>query len=87
MADRHIVLGVHLTDRVKEAVAVQRVFTEFGCNIKTRVGLHDADGQVCGPGGVILLEIVGGDEPAAKLRQSLAAIEGVEVQTMTFGEP
>ena len=41
MSDEHIILGIHITDRLKNAVDVQKVFTEYGCNIKTRVGLHD----------------------------------------------
>ncbi len=84
MSERHLILGVHLTDRVSEAVEVQKAFTEFGCDIKTRVGLHDADGRVCGPGGVILLELVGGEEAADKLAARLVAISGVEVQRMVF---
>ncbi len=84
MSEQHLILGVHLTDRVTEAVEVQKAFTEFGCDIKTRVGLHDADGRVCGPGGVILLELVGGAESADRLAARLTAIQGVEVQRMAF---
>ena len=43
MSDQHIILGVHITDRLKNAVEVQKVFTEYGCNIKTRIGLHDGE--------------------------------------------
>jgi hypothetical protein len=84
MSRNHLILGVHLTDRIKEAVDVQRVFTEFGCDIKTRIGLHDADGTVCGPGGVIVLEIVGSEESYDTMAARLAAIPGVEVQRMVF---
>ena len=59
MADKHNILAIHVTDRLKNAVEVQKVFTEFGCNIKTRVGLHDVAGDVCAPGGVVILELVG----------------------------
>jgi hypothetical protein len=84
MSEKHLILGVHLSDRIKEAVEVQRLFTEFGCDIKTRVGLHDADGRVCGPGGVIILELVGGEESCDKLATRLADIDGVEVQKLIF---
>lgn len=47
MSDTHIILGIHVSDRLKNAVDVQKVFTEYGCNIKTRIGLHDADENVC----------------------------------------
>jgi hypothetical protein len=84
MSADHLILGVHLSDRVTEAVEVQAVFTELGCNIKTRIGLHDADGNVCGRGGVILLELVGGEDSYEKMAARLAAIPGVEVQRMVF---
>lgn len=85
MNDDHIILGVHITDRLTEAATVQKVFTEFGCNIKTRIGLHDVDEQVCSPSGVVLLEFFGSDAEAAAMSTKLSAIEGVHVQTMVFG--
>ena len=64
---------MHITDRVKDAAKVQKVFTEYGCNIKTRVGLHDVAGDVCAPGGVVILELVGPptitDEVAGRLER------------------
>lgn len=84
MNDNHIILGVHITDRLTEAAAVQKVFTEFGCNIKTRIGLHDVDEKVCSPSGVVLLEFFGSDEEAAAMSAKLSAIAGVHVQTMVF---
>jgi hypothetical protein len=85
MADEHRILGVHITDRLKDAVEVQKVFTEYGCNIKTRIGLHDVAGDVCAPGGVVVLEIVGGADVAGLMAARLADIHGVEVQSMEFG--
>ena len=61
MTDDHIILGIHVTDRLKNAVDVQKVFTEYGCNIKTRVGLHDVDADVCSPSCVVLIEFFGSD--------------------------
>jgi len=81
---KHIILGVHVTDRLKDAVKVQAVFTEFGCNIKTRIGLHDVNGEVCSGTGVVLLEIVGADDVAQTIADRLNAIEGVQTQMMAF---
>jgi hypothetical protein len=36
----HLVFGIHVGDRVKEASAIQGLLTEYGCNIRTRIGLH-----------------------------------------------
>lgn len=81
----HIIMGVHVTERMKNAVDVQRLFTEYGCNIKTRLGLHEVDGTTCAAGGVVLLELVGDEKDCLALGEKLAAIPGIEVQKMVFG--
>ena len=85
MNDDHIILGIHVTNRLKNAVDVQKVFTEYGCNIKTRVGLHDVDANVCSPSGVVLIEFFGSDNEASAMMAKLNAVEGVLVQKMLFG--
>ena len=85
MNDDHIILGVHVTNRLKNAVDVQKVFTEYGCNIRTRVGLHDVDANVCSPSGVVLIEFFGADDEAAAMMAKLNEVEGVLVQKMVFG--
>lgn len=82
--DKHIVVGIHITERVKHAGEVQKVLTEFGCQIRTRLGLHEADAGVCSSNGLILLELVDNDAQVASLKERLDAIEGVEVQSMVF---
>jgi len=37
MQDDHIILGVHITDRIKHVSSVQQALTEYGCYIKTRL--------------------------------------------------
>jgi hypothetical protein len=83
--DDHIILGVHVTNRLKNAVDVQKVFTEYGCNIKTRVGLHDVDENVCSPSGVVLIEFFGSGAEAGTMADKLNQVEGVHVQKMVFG--
>jgi hypothetical protein len=85
MSDEHIILGIHVTDRLKNAVDVQKVFTEYGCNIKTRVGLHDVDAQVCSPSGVVLIEFFGTAAEADAMAAKVGAVEGVDVKQMVFG--
>lgn len=80
-------MGVHITDRVQRATDVQQVFTEYGGNIKTRLGLHEVRGDYCAPSGVILLELFGDEQACAALRDKLGAIEGVEVKEMVFEHP
>ena len=85
MNDDHIILGIHVTNRLKNAADVQKVFTEYGCNIKTRIGLHDVDANVCSPSGVVLIELFGSDDEAAAMMAKLNEVEGVQVQKMVFG--
>lgn len=82
--DKHIILGVHITDRVHHAGAVQDVLTTCGCSIKTRIGLHDVQDDFCSPNGVVLLEMAGKDDEVADCAEKLAAIDGVDVQKMVF---
>jgi len=83
----HIILGVHVTDRIKHVVGgsgVQPILTEYGCYIKTRLGLHEAGKDFCSPNGLLILELVGDIKKCNELEQKLASIEGVSVQKMVF---
>ncbi len=81
---RHIILGVHITDRVQHVPKIQDLFTEYGCSIKTRLGLHEASDKSCSPNGLILLEMAGPEGPIEELAAKLGALQGVEVQKMLF---
>ncbi len=83
--DKHIIYGVHVTDRMTKVPNIQKLFSEYGCNIKTRIGLHDVSENYCSPSGIILLEMVGDENVIEDLRNKLAALEGIEVQQMVFG--
>lgn len=84
----HIIVGVHVTDRVKHAADVQNILTAYGGNIKTRLGLHEVtDGKACSPNGLMVLEFVGTKAKCEGFCRKLRAIEGVDAKTMTFGHP
>ena len=78
--DKHIIVGVHIVDREKHAVKVQEVFTRFGAQIKTRLGIHD---DICAENGLILLEM---DDTAEtqKMICEVQTIQGVDCKTMEF---
>ena len=47
------IMAVRILDRGKSAVEVQRVLTEHGCSILTRLGLHDQSTPgTCSPSGL-----------------------------------
>ncbi len=81
----HTIVGVHITDRLKEAVEVQQHLTAHGKQIKTRLGLHELDEHQLN--GLLILEMVPPEEGIEKLIAELNALEGVEAQKMTFTHP
>jgi hypothetical protein len=83
----HIILGVHITDRIHHVDSVQHLLTEYGCSIRTRLGLHEADKGFCSTNGLLLLEMTDDAKNADALAAKLNAIEGVEVKTMVFDHP
>lgn len=83
----HTILGVHITERVKEAVEVQKTLTAYGRCIKTRLGLHEIEKGHEAPNGLLLLEMVGPDSQTAALQEALEKIQGVEVRSMVFKHP
>lgn len=84
MQGKRLIFGVHLTNRMNEAPRVQQLFTDYGCYIRTRVGLHNVDESYCSSRGLILLEMFGDEAKCQELSAKLLEITGVEVQQMDF---
>ena len=80
----HIIVAIHVTNRVKQAGTVQSVLTRYGGNIKTRIGLHEPTPGGVSPNGVILLELVGSQKVAFALIATLKKITGVEANSIVF---
>ena len=78
-----IILGVRLDNRAQSAMEFQKTLTEFGCYIKTRIGLHGVADGICSPNGVILLDVIDENE-CIKLEAALSQIAGIEIQKMRF---
>ncbi len=73
------IIGVILKNRLEEAIEFQKIITNYGCDIKTRVGLHPVQKDTCVNSGIVLLEVV---EKAEKLSRELS--EKWETRTMEF---
>lgn len=82
--DKIRILGMYVSNRMKEATRLQEVMTEYGCYIKTRLGLHEVTEDFCSSTGLIILELFGDLEKQEGLEKSLKEIEGIEVQKMVF---
>ena len=87
MLEKHIIFGVHITDRIKHVDSVQHLLTQYGCNIKTRLGLHEVSDGFCSPNGLMILEMVGDETKCTELFDKLNAIDNVEVKKMVFDHP
>ena len=84
---RHLILAIHVTDRLQHAIEVQRVLTEFGRWIKTRLGLHESSEAEGSPNGLLILEILDHEDIFQQLQQALGSIEGIEVAPVVFDHP
>ena len=79
---KHTIFGVHISQRVESVPGVQAVLTKYGCNIRTRLGLHDADSTTCSPSGLLLIDAFG--KELEDFYRELKAQKGVDVQRMDF---
>ena len=80
----HIILGLHVSDRMRDAGKIQALLSEYGCYVKTRIGLHDVNEQFCSPRGLILLELFGDSAVCMELKGKFEDIEGLDVKEMVF---
>ena len=77
------IMGVRLDNRIETAAELQKILTQFGCIIKTRLGIHEADEYKCSHNGIIILDIIN-DEQVPEFEKELCKIEGIEIQKMVF---
>lgn len=85
--DNHIIVGVHITNRIQKATEVQKVFTDYGATIKTRLGLNDVHSGKVSPSGLILLEMIGDEAIVDEMIAKLTAIVGVDAKKIVFDHP
>jgi hypothetical protein len=80
----HLLLAIHITDRLTEVAKVQAVLSEFSTIIKTRLGLHQVGDSYDSPDGIIILELLDNKAKMNELTSSLTTIEGVELKEVIF---
>jgi hypothetical protein len=82
--ERLKILGIMVLEKEKLALQLQKIFTKYGCSIKTRLGLNELDIPEVGSAGLIILELMGDEEECQRLENELQVLEGVTVRKMTF---
>ena len=78
------ILLVLVSQRTEHASQVQRILTENGCTIRTRLGLHETGGDACSNSGLIVLELTGAAGDHVALNEELAALPGVTTRLLTL---
>ena len=78
----YYIIGLRVDHRHSNALNLQKTLTEFGCNIKLRVGLHETGEDFCSDDGVIMLQAFGDKETIGKMMDAFNNVEGVTAKLL-----
>jgi hypothetical protein len=78
------ILGLLISDRIKEAGRTQLTLSKYSKLIRTRLGFHELNENVCSRSGIIILHLTGNQDEWKQFESELAEIGGLEVQNMSF---
>lgn len=79
------IMAVRIEQRDATAVEVQKVLTEYGCSIRTRLGLHDqTNDNTCSPSGILILQLACDEHTAEDLNKKLNVISGVKAKLVNL---
>lgn len=78
------ILAILQENRVETATTVQEILTRYGCNIRLRLGLHDAGLATCSNSGLMLLQICGEQKDADGLLAELKNVPHVKAKLMSL---
>lgn len=74
------VLLILIDDRKNTAVNIQKILTDWGCTIKTRLGLHDGVLDNCTNTGLLIIELVGEESKNEEMTRKLNLLNGVSAK-------
>ncbi|MBO8161510.1 MAG: hypothetical protein H0Z24_07740 [Thermosipho sp. (in: Bacteria)] len=75
-------MAILIDNREQNAPEVQKLLTEYGCYIKTRLGLHEGVPDYCSHSGLIILELVDDEIKHEELCSKLNSLKGVKADLM-----
>lgn len=78
------ILIILVGKRNENASAIQQVFTQYGCLIKTRLGLHDGVLDECSNSGLIILELVGEKKKHEEMQNALKKIDKINTKLISI---
>ncbi len=74
------VMVILVGDREHAAVNLQKLLTEWGCLIKTRLGIHDGVLDECSTEGLVILEVVGDQDKIDELCRKINLLHKVKAE-------
>jgi nitrate reductase NapAB chaperone NapD len=78
------VIGIKITDRIKEAGLIQKILSSHAGVISTRLGFHELNIELCGREGFMVIHLAGQAEECDELTEKLKKTEGIIVREMVF---
>jgi len=78
------ILSLLISDRIKEAGLTQKALSKYSRLIRSRLGFHELNENVCSRAGIIVLHLTGKPDEWIEFENELAQIGGLEVQNMSF---
>ena len=73
------IFGINVKNRTEDAQKLQDILTNYGCYIRTRIGLHPMGEYKCNNYGIVLIEVI---DKINEIYDILA--KHWEIQTMKF---
>ena len=78
------IIIISVQHRKNVSVAVQEVLSEYGCLIKTRLGITDSTPKKCSQTGLIILEFLGNKREVTLMTKKLSKLSGVKVKAVSI---
>jgi hypothetical protein len=78
------ILGLLISDRIKEAGRTQAVLSRHARIIRSRLGFHEVSEDKCSRTGIMMLHLTGTQDEWAALETELTSIGGLQVQRLSF---
>ena len=78
------ILGIKVDKRNDNAIAIQKVLTDHGCEIRARLGLPQQDTNTCTEKGLLVLQICDDNQIMDSIVHALNQIESVTAKYMTL---
>jgi hypothetical protein len=78
------IIIISVQHRKNVSSSVQDVLSEYGCLIKTRLGITDSTSKKCSQTGLIILEFLGNKREINLMSKKLSKIDGVTVKSVSI---